>query len=328
MKGYFSSLIKHTGITFQSNRSSKKVPFGKSPKESKDYTEITPIHVEERRLIEPWSERAIGRTSMNKDNTAVTPAQVIREERTQHSAGHLYDKGSKHKEDQVVEKNHEGQRNDYHVSPVQVLEKMYIQQSIDGKGDERFIQEERKVTFIDSARPSSEKSQPPHEINRVELLENKEMRTTDSGAKEYVRKAEKPVDQVDHEAKKVTPSKFGTGSDNRESSLKEVREWVAETSIANGEEISNIEIIKTENTERRVSEREIYAPQYAKPIGSHQDREPQIHDFHLSIGTISLTIEGSQQKIQSDKSEQKIRRNEISTKENNSSRLHRHYIRI
>lgn len=309
MKGYFSSLIKQTGITFGSNNSLKPVSFEASLKGSKGHNETTPIHAEENKLIDAPSDNLV---------------QGFRDDITQHSTGHLNGKGSM--EDwgnQGVEKNHEDHRNDYVIKPVKVSEKVDIQQPIEGKGDERFIQEEQRSKVFDSKlHPLSEKLQAQHEINRVEFLERKERMVAGTAAKERTQQSGKLIDSTSEESEKSTPSKFGTRSGDWKATLKEVREWITEASIVNDEGIKVSDAIEAKE--------EMYAPYYPKPVELHQGREPEIHDFHLSIGTISLTIEApqDQEKIQSGKPEQKIGRNEISTKENNSSRLNRHYIRI
>lgn len=61
--------------------------------------------------------------------------------------------------------------------------------------------------------------------------------------------------------------------------------------------------------------------------GQKETEKPEVHDFHLSIGTISLTVEGPQMEIQSYKPAQ-TERGAKPVRENSSSRLIRHYIRI
>jgi hypothetical protein len=328
MKDYFRKLIQQTGVTFGPNSGLKPISYGIRPKGPQDNNKTNPIHVEERKLIEPGldgDENERFHVDVDKTSAAVKGS---RDEITQHSTGHQSEKGLiNHREVQRAERVQEDQGGN-EITPIRVSEKLDVQQPIEGNGDKGFIQAEQKSKVFESKiQPPLEKLQVQHEINKEGLVERKGTRATDTTAKEPTVQPGKSVDSTGQDSDKTTPSEFGIRSENRKAFFKNVREWVAEMPVADGEGIRDIEKMETKDAEKVASERERFAPHYSKSLELHRDREPQIHDFHLSVGTISLTVEGPQKEIQSNKPVQ-IRRDERTTKESTFSRLSRHYIRI
>ena len=144
--------------------------------------------------------------------------------------------------------------------------------------------------------------------------------SADQGSKEspVFRTSIKSDDQISH-------------AKSRQDYLEEVREWVSGTPIEGIEEIYKRDAVKTIDLNREMSlfpdQRLTSITSQPRPIESQKGEESEIHDFHISIGTISLTIEEPEKEIQSHKPLQ-IRKERNSMQESNSSRLSRHYIRI
>ena len=211
--------------------------------------------------------------------------------------------------DQTIRNTHEGVREDPE-GLVQIPEEGHDQHSI----------EEVRVT-------KDEHTQHPLE----ERFENKvDQKPQQSG---------NLVDSVGQEHKKTKIVKSAIQSNNKinqaqswQRYLKEVREWVAGTPVNEEKLEINRDRVKTGDTGKTVhtsiGEREMFTASYPRLIESQQREEPDIHDFHLSIGTISLTIEGPQKEVQSNQPPQVIRGERKSDRESVASRLSRHYIRI
>ncbi|MFQ5793440.1 MAG: hypothetical protein ACE5JP_00115 [Candidatus Bipolaricaulia bacterium] len=293
MKGYFSRLIQQTGITFGPSGDFRPGFLELSPIRSKGRDEITPIHVEERKLIEPQP-------------------------------------------DQVIEGVPEGIREDSESS-VPIPEDENIRNSIEERF-ERQISEEPQSRTSEWVKLKGQK----REISAGELLEREEMVESDPVGKESVPHLDKPSSSASQEVEDDLVFKPGVESEDRVSQvqiqqayLKEVREWVAETPIVDNEEIKNRDISKTVEMGERIpvtrGERELPAASYSHPklMESQQSKEPEIHDFHLSIGTISLTIEEPQKEAQSQSKEppQVITKERKSNVASEHSRLSRYYIR-
>jgi hypothetical protein len=103
--------------------------------------------------------------------------------------------------------------------------------------------------------------------------------------------------------------------------LKQVRKWVAGNTQ---------DTIKIESQEGKVIQGEKETEHQFIPI-IHETKQkvaPDIQDFNLSIGTISLTIEEPQKEIRKIEPPQPAKVERPSSRESGSSRLSRHYIRI
>lgn len=113
----------------------------------------------------------------------------------------------------------------------------------------------------------------------------------------------------------------------RQAYLKDVIEWVSGTSASDDEKTKHSEEIEAEK--RKTSSISGDILKVPEIISEKQHRyEPTTPDFHLSIGTISVTVEKPQEKIQNKEPHQIIKVESKSRRENESSRLSRHYIRI
>jgi len=189
--------------------------------------------------------------------------------------------------------------------------------------------------------PETVRSQ--NEINRKELLESGWEIETNNVYKEQVQQPAKPLTSSDQVYRRDT----STGSKSTEQIfqektsqvyLKDVREWVAGTSYFNNEKIRSGDSIETDDAGIAAPRKENRAPaasypaasypvaSYPKPVEQRGIEGPEIKDFHLSIGTISLTIEEPQKGTQGMEPPRMIKAESREQKE--TSRLSRHYIRI
>jgi hypothetical protein len=193
---------------------------------------------------------------------------------------------------------------------------------------------ERKHLVSDvDVKLSPETVRSQNEINRKELLESDEAFKIDNVDKEHVQQLVKPSTPPNQ----VYRSDTDTGSKSTDQIfqaktnqvyLKDVRDWVAGTSYFNNEKTKSGDPIETEDTGKVAPRNENRAPaaSYPKPVEQRGKEGPEINDFHLSIGTISLTIEEPQKGTQGKEPPRMIKAESREQKE--TSRLSRHYIRI
>lgn len=136
-----------------------------------------------------------------------------------------------------------------------------------------------------------------------------------------------PFTRANKESTISTPpgsSDITSQKQTRQAYLKDVLEWVSEAPAVD-EGIRYADKIEPEKREPSSGRRNVL------PTPDIRSRKPQsypINDFNLSIGTIRVTVEKPQEKIQNKEPPQKIEVESNSRRENESSRLSRHYIRI
>ncbi len=136
--------------------------------------------------------------------------------------------------------------------------------------------------------------------------------TIDADGNEYYQKPIRHAQQPNDELNKILIKK---------EYLKQVRKWVA-GSTPDTEEIESPDENVIQGKKEGSSQLIQIIPE------SEQKVEPDIQDFNLSIGTISLTIEEPQKEIQKKEPPQPAKVETRSSRESSSSRLSRHYIRI
>jgi hypothetical protein len=303
--GYFSRLIQQTGIAFGGTRNSMPDALERQFIRSEERDAALSIHVEERQIA-PQQDQEIKNIDIT-DHVREDPessAQIPKSEKTQHPSEDI-----KH----PMEERFENKPS--HLSQNQEpAERKHIVSSRD-------------------IQPPSETIRPQHEINRKELLESGGTIKINNVDKEQAQQPVKPLTSPHQDYRKDTaPGSKSTDQifqvKTKQVYLKDVRDWVAGTSHFNNEKIKSGDIIKTEDTEKVAPRNENRAPaaSYPKPVEQRGKEGPEINDFHLSIGTISLTIEEPQKGTQSKEPPRMIKAESREQKE--TSRLSRHYIRI
>lgn len=311
IKGYFSRLIQQTGITFGPDGDFKPNPIEASPVISKESDRTTPIHMEESKLIEPQTDQKM-HGDAKEDSVSDIPVT---------EAGHIQHLTEEKVESGILEEP---------KSSTLELEKPN-QQMLKPK--------EQKSTVLDrDIHISAESVQVQNKTGEGKLLEGVETDENDTVTKEYIQNPDKSSESVNQGFTNDPAFKPEENSDDgysREqiwhSSLKEVRGWVAEAPDVSIKEIPSKDISKTVSAEKgapvSLSKTESPVSFYKRPTESQPIEEPKIHDFHLSVGTISLTIEEPQKEIK--RSEQPLMKKERTHKRDvDSTRLSRHYIRI
>ncbi len=116
-----------------------------------------------------------------------------------------------------------------------------------------------------------------------------------------------------------------------QNTLKEVREWVTGSPVADDEEAENRDVSRTKDTININADslfvEERVAASYPKPTAPSPHEELATQDLRIEIGTISVTVEEPQKQIP-----KSSRRTETAEKKSagNSerSRLSRHYVRV
>ncbi|MGE5418523.1 MAG: hypothetical protein ACM3N1_00305 [Accumulibacter sp.] len=307
--GYFSRLVKQTGIAFGETRNSLPDALERQSTKSEEHDAALSIDVEERQIA-PRQDQEIKNIDIT-DHVREDPessTQILESENTLHPSEEI-----KHPVKERFEKPS-------HLSQKQEpAERKYIVSGMDVK-----------------LSPETVRSQ--NEINRKELLESSEAIKINNVDKEQVRQSVKPSTSSDQVYRRETSS--GSKSTDQifqaktsQVYLKDVRDWVAGTSNFNNEKIKSGDSIETDDTGKVAPRNENRAPgasypavSYPKPVEQRGIEGPEINDFHLSIGTISLTIEEPQKGTQGMEPPRVIKAERREQKE--TSRLSRHYIRI
>ncbi len=171
--------------------------------------------------------------------------------------------------------------------------------------------EDKNVTISDKkAQSIAGRNQPERKINDRLKVE------VENGIASKIRQSE------DQENDESIAFRSGIGSHNQiiqkhQAYLKEIREWVAGTVPVENEETKSKAAIETVEQKKRIND----AGDIVSPYQIPQQRPD--NDIHLSIGTISVTVEEPQKK----ESQLVIKAESSSVKDDGASRLSRHYIR-
>lgn len=314
MTDYFSSLIQQTGITFRPDSDYNSEALESSPIRSKELSKAIPIHVLREKVVEPQTDKLTG--EVHEDVT----------EGFKQTDSHNDNKNIHHIEDKIIIKpqidKSAGETNrdikaGFEHSELYIAgnSNQYLKEDFKEKAsEESYIKGYENLTsFPQSSSIKGGKVPSPFvgDGQGEGYLQVKNISTEDSTISN---------DQLTRE--RIWKTTF-----------KEIREWVAETPDKDIAETHERDTLKTIDAKGIMGESPSLTDQrLLSPIPEPGQREKQeekteIQDFHLSIGTISLTIEEPQKEIQSYKPVQ-MRRDERPNKENSFSRLSRHYIRI
>ncbi len=292
MKGYFSQLLEQTGVTFSSSKTLRQ-----DDQLTGNPENVPQFHVEETEVIESRQEQA-------EDNTSENIGPDI-------------------EEIEIIEQQQDQKREDPSDSLVQYIEKYEITESrhdqvIDSSPLTRNSEQEKTEQQKEPDREVIKFShnhikKPPANFQdfQIESVSSRED-TIDAAVNEFNQKPIRHAQQPNDELNRILI---------KNEHLKQVRKWVS-GSTPDTEEIESQE-------GRVIQDKKEAKPQFIPVISeSKQKAEPDIQDFNLSIGTISLTIEEPQKEIQKKEPPQPAKVETRSGRESSSSRLSRHYIRI
>ena len=317
MKSYFTSLIRQTGITFGTGADypvSGQVP---RTTESKTHEDPVPIHVEERKLVEPQTDQAPQKLPDGTEEDSQGSIPDIREGNIEHFKGENFESDIlKNLQSDTSHGEEPGRQKPRQEKPPGIrfeTTKPY-QQTI----------EPLKSSLNNRDNPaSSEKSGSQNKIGSEKSFEKNKGAATANQALD-----EDPV------SKPAAKSGDAIGKKQAWSStLKEVREWVAGTPVPGSKELLKSKEGKGENMDERppafLGEKQGQDPVPPFPglRESQQRAEPEVRDYHLSIGTISLTLEGPQEDTRCKKTPE-TERGSAPRRKADGSRLSRHYIKI
>ena len=308
MKGYFTRLIRQTGITFGTGADCHVS--GQMPRTpgSKTHEEPAPIHVEERKLVGSQTGQAPYKLPEETGEDSQGSIPDIREGNIEHFKGESLEgeipeklqRDTSHRKEPGWQKP--GQEGP--TGPGLETTRSYQQ-----------IIEPLKSSLNDRDNlTSSGISRSQNEIgSEISFEKNKGAATANQAT----------ARSGDAIGRKQTWSP----------TLKEVREWVAGTPVPGSKELLKSKEGKGENMDESASallgERHGQGPVSPSP-GPAESRlraEPGVLDYHLSIGTISLTVEGPQEDTRR-KEPPETGREGVPEREADGSRLSRHYIRI
>ncbi len=312
MEGYFSRLVRQTGMTCEPVVDSNRGSPGKSFPESKEYEGAPLLSViDEARLMGPQHDPCPEESLPGEGSQ---PTSLICEVGTIDPLN----------EERLRQRNLTGSRG---LIPGQ-------HEPEHGKlGSET----DKVIVLGDPGKSRPEPVEPPPYGNPVELLESSITVERDSAAQPNMQPRDESLPSLEQGFKKDPGLKTDTASNLQSShsrehiwqtTLREVRHWVtAKPPAGKGGEWKREAADSNNGEETPLGKSEFLSDSYPTQVESQQREDPEIHDFHLSIGTIHLTLEGPPNEIQSHKAPE-IRREERSPKVKGGSRLSRHYIRM
>jgi hypothetical protein len=315
MKGYFTRLIRQTGITFGTGADC--LVSGQMPRTtgSKTREDPAPIHVEERRLVGPQTGQASQKLPEGTGEDSQGSIPDIREGNIEHFKGEGF-------ESEIPKKL---QRDASHRKEA---------------GQQKPKQEKPRGIGLETARPYQQTITPlKSSLNDRDNLTSSERSRSQNkiGSKELSERHEATANQaLDEDPVSKPAAKSGDAIGEKRawsSTLKGVREWVAGMPVPGSKELVKSKEGKRENMDERapsfLGEKQGQGPlsPFPGPRESQQRAEPEVRDYHLSIGTISLTVEGPQENTRR-KKPPKIDIGGTPGREVDGSRLSRHYIRI
>lgn len=315
MNGYFSKLVQQTGITFKSPGGSGSVSKDQASFKKKTKDLITPRHFDEYGLSLPEQDQAFETTNDSIVGDSESSYHI-----SEHEALH-----------QPIEERY----------VTKIVQDRQSQMSGSQKSGHRVEKPERikqNHTEMDLQLPSKEQRQKSLVTSDL-IREGERMINVNNETKEdHVESGEglfTPVHQLKNESvfkPVITSNEKISQAQTWQSYLREVREWVAATpedkqvGLNNSEQARVSDIKKSALTS--IDEDRGLIKDYYGQKESQKDNELEVNDFHLSIGTINLTIEEPRNEVQSKKPPPIKISEEKRHLESESARLSRHYIRI
>ncbi|TLD40459.1 MAG: hypothetical protein JETT_3271 [Candidatus Jettenia ecosi] len=257
MNGYFSQVIKQTGISFPSPGNAGYCNSEQPLTRHEGYKDETSIHLNKEKPIEPQQGQA-------DESIPVYAAK--------------------------------DSENLSHISKNNVIQhtiKDIPEYSLTQKPERNELLEQESVVLKSNVPASSGRVQSHQEVRKGELPESREAAGTSMS---------------------IRPG------------LEDVKNWIAGTPVRSsvGDEIQDAENQIPVSSGKKEILTAAFSPKQVEP---YQREKSEIHDFHLSIGNISVTIEAPQKEIQN-KEVPQVKGRMRSGQESTSSRLSRHYIRI
>ncbi len=317
MKGYFSQLLEQTGVTFGSSESIRQ-----DDQLTGNPENIPQLHVEETEVIESRQDQVEDDTTENlapdiEETEIIELQQYQKRDNTSENLPPNIEKT------EIIELQQYQKREDFSESLVPYIEKYEIRESRQDqiRDSSPIIRKSEPENKEQQKEPDGEiikfshitNKKPPDRVQdfQIEEVLNKE-ETIDTDGNEYFQKPIRQTQQKDDESNEIRIKK---------EYLKQVSKWVA-GNTPDTEEIESLD-------ENVIQGKKEAKPQFIPVIPESKQKEaPDIQDFNLSIGTISLTIEEPQKEIQKKEPPQPAKVETRSSRESSSSRLSRHYIRI
>ncbi|MGH7901622.1 MAG: hypothetical protein ACRENZ_07780 [Thermodesulfobacteriota bacterium] len=315
MNGYFSRLIQQTGVTIEPSAESRSL--GTEPTSSKQKTgdETLGPPIEEDVHIHSKQGQAFETNNDNIVEDSEISYHISQHEAIDQPKEELYEtKILQDRQSQMPGSQRSGLRVEKPEQIRQDHTEMDLQLPYEEQGHKRLI-------------------------NPGQIRDRKELIKHDKETKgDHVESGEglfAPVHQIKNEytVKPVnTSDEKVSQAQTWQSYLREVRKWVAATPEDKQVELNNRDQVRVSDIKKTalisIDENRGLIKDYDDEKGSQKNNELEINDFHLSIGTINLTIEEPRNEVQS-KKPPPIKIGEGKRQlESESTRLSRHYIRI
>ncbi|MCD4768157.1 MAG: hypothetical protein K8R34_16850 [Methanosarcinales archaeon] len=291
MKGYFSQLLEQTGVTFGTSESIRQ-----DDQLTGNPENLSQLNIKETEVIESRQDQVGDDTSENLPPD-IEETEIIEQQQYQKREG---------PSENLVPYIEKYEIAEFRQDPIRNSSSL-----IRKSEQEKTEQKEPDKEIIKFSNINNKKSPDRVHDFQIEGILNKE-ETIDADGNEYYQKPIRHVQQPNDEINRILI---------KNEHLKQVRKWVS------GSTPDTAEIESHEG--RLIQGKKEAKPQFIPAIPeSEQKAEPDIQDFNLSIGTISLTIEEPQKEIQKKEPLQPAKVETRSSSESSSSRLSRHYIRI
>ncbi|MGQ3685418.1 MAG: hypothetical protein ACUBOA_10510 [Candidatus Loosdrechtia sp.] len=328
MKGYLSSLIRQTGIVLGAGGAFHSESFGSPSVRPEELQKTTPVHAGEEKADEVPLTKPVGEIRADATEVFVHPDTHTKSMNTRYKEKVL----SENLTDKVAGEYREYMKTGFHNV------------KLNGEtGEKQHPAEEgfRGMT-LHIAEGFTTEEENPRKIFEKDIPSASEIPSSDCDNNYGNMFEKKTADEiVGQEYLSDLSSKHGMGLNDQltgqqilKSAFHEVRQWITEAPVNDRGEGKKSGASKNIDAKSAENKTPFFTGQDQLPViseqgytGQKETEKPEVHDFHLSIGTISLTVEGPQMEIQSYKPAQ-TERGAKPVRENSSSRLIRHYIRI
>lgn len=306
MNGYFSRLIEQSGIAVEpAIDPGSKVP-AQPLNGPKERDAMLPTRVDQEELVEPQTE-----DPTEEPQATHTPGSIV-EESTQSPAGQVLHREGPEAPHYPPEQQHRQQ-------PA-----LPERRELDARNSERNRHPENTRDSPergDAVEGSTDTNRPG--VSGREMLER------DETIEGEIHRADERS-SLGARASEEEPQARTTRERVWQNTLREVRGWVAESSVAHDEEgnrsVSRAMNATSIDTNASFVEEGV-AASHPKPIAPSPREEAATQDLRLEIGTISVTVEEPQKELP--RSSQRTETAEKKSAGNSErSRLSRHYVRV
>jgi hypothetical protein len=292
MTGYFSRLMKQSGIAVGPPIDPGSEDLAQHPNRSEERDVVAPTHAGQQELVESRGDELISEPQKGSETDSDISGPIVEEQNPTEPVlhGEAYEVPRHHSDGQYHRQSRLSER--------RKLDARDSERTLPWRGED--IRELSEEAVEGATLRADERSSPSIEASREVLA---------------FRPGEEPQDQT-------SPQRVW------QNTLREVREWVTGSPMADDEDAENRDVSRARGTTGITTDspfvEERGAASHPKPTAP-SPREAQ--DLRLEIGTISVTVEEPQKEIpESDRRTKTAEKKAAGHSER--SRLSRHYVRV